>query len=585
MIRWTYLAGAALATAALSAVGTASAGAAAQCPISYGIHDSAKPNKLFLYYPTAPDAAFPEFTIGAAPTSPAARFDAADLPSYTGSTAALRNASTDIVTDDYCEFNVQVRPTTTAPGSIFPRRNVVAVGTDPSGDAFGQAERVDTGDATNVDFARVWGGEYQSLFGGAGGVLNGANSTLARWARSIGGTAAHEAGHNYGLSHETGVAAGEDALTRHLMPAGTALSGEDRAGFRRHFSDDSFSKLASNVGLSIQTMHNWDLVNPNASTASRLRMEFLSPNPSAILSWAYLGNRSPWGTPTITGPLGTQGFKGQTLNRYRLEWSTGQAWSGGSPGQVPGGGTFHVGATLSGVDFDQPDAVIITKLQLLNATGTPLALQPRLPGYDAGTLDVHDGTLDLQFFNTLSRTQPLQLRNVIVRDLPRVVSLNAMMPGVDQLFDPFGEPVAPWRGSVKNVLREPAAIEPAASLPVEVARLSQGRHILQQVARNCANGDNHTGGPDVAKCVPGVNVDLFPATTMYVTCTAVTPNMKHWDRQLKKYVIGDVQTRVYLQVAGRHPDFNRNGIDDTIDISTGRSIDDNRDGVPDEAQR
>jgi hypothetical protein len=37
-------------------------------------------------------------------------------------------------------------------------------------------------------------------------------------------------------------------------------------------------------------------------------------------------------------------------------------------------------------------------------------------------------------------------------------------------------------------------------------------------------------------------------------------------------------------VAGRHPDLNRNEVDDTIDILDGRSNDRNQDGVPDEVQ-
>ena len=223
--RRTLLACAAL-TPLLSVALAQSAQAAATCPISYGMHDDAKPNKLFLYFPTTADSAFPEFTIGSTPTSPAEPFDAADLTSYTGTTAALRDAVHDVVVDDYCEFNVQVRKTTTAPSAaLFPRRNVVAIGSDPA-DAFGQAELVDTGDADVADNARVWAGTYQDVAGGTGGALNGANSTLTRWARSIGGTAAHEAGHSYGLSHSHDVtpAAGEDTFNRHIMPGGTTLT-------------------------------------------------------------------------------------------------------------------------------------------------------------------------------------------------------------------------------------------------------------------------------------------------------------------------------------------------------------------------
>ena len=78
--------------------------------------------------------------------------------------------------------------------------------------------------------------------------------------------------------------------------------------------------------------------------------------------------------------IGTQVFKGTNYDKYAIEWSAGQNWNNGPSGQVPGGAVFHIGATFSGVDFDAPDDVIINKLQLLDAAGTPLALQPRLPG-------------------------------------------------------------------------------------------------------------------------------------------------------------------------------------------------------------
>jgi hypothetical protein len=217
--------------------------------------------------------------VGTPNTSPAHAFNIADLPNFTAisppvSAADLQSAIYDVVADDYCEFNVEIIKTTSAPPATFPRRNTVAVTTDnaTSDGLFGLAQAVDTGDATLVDFAYVWGATYQGLFGGAGGALNGANSTLERWAKSIGGTAAHEGGHNYGLSHNDGLplAAGEDPLVHHIMASGSHYSGEDRAGYRRHFSDHEYSILASNVGLSVQTVWNWDFQNPNAETAVKL---------------------------------------------------------------------------------------------------------------------------------------------------------------------------------------------------------------------------------------------------------------------------------------------------------------------------
>src|SRR6266542_5676206 len=224
-------------------------GAIAQtCHISYGLADDAKPNKLYLYFPTADDTTFPEFGVGGLTTSPAHAFNAGDLTNYTGNASDLRNAIFQVVSEDYCEFNVQVIQTTTAPPTTFARRNTVAVGTDSqcttTSTTWGLAQAVDTGDATAVDFARVWGGSYNCST-----ALSGTNSTLERWARAIGGTCAHEGGHNFGLSHADGLvlATGEDVLVHHIMASGSHYSDEDRAGYRRHFSDHEYSILAANV--------------------------------------------------------------------------------------------------------------------------------------------------------------------------------------------------------------------------------------------------------------------------------------------------------------------------------------------------
>ncbi len=229
----------------------------------------------------------------------------------------------------------------------------------------------------------MWAGTYQNRPRLPGGALHGANSTVDRWARAIGGTAAHEGGHTYGLSHNTDTRPGEDAFGRHLMPAGSDVNQEQRAGYRRHFSDDEFSTLAANVGLSIQTMHNWDLVNPNSQTAHRFRLTFLSPQSSPVMSWSYGGPLSPWSDPDAVRrrdaevqrddlqPLPAHLVGGQGLERRT-----------GRPGA--GRREFHVGATFSGVDFNQPDPIIITKSELLDDDGDPLPLKPRLPGYDVG---------------------------------------------------------------------------------------------------------------------------------------------------------------------------------------------------------
>ena len=200
------------------------------------------------------------------------------------------------------------------------------------------------------------------------------------------------------MSHNDGlpVASGEDPLTRHIMATGSHYSDEQRAGFRRHFSNHEYEVLAANVGLSVQTMWNWDFVNPNAQTARKLRINFLSTQPSLSVSGPYLGNLSPWNAPTVAGPSGTTAFNGTTYNKYTVTWSSGKAWNGGSAGQVPGGAGFHVGTGFSGVDFNTTNPIIITSVDLLDASSATLALHPRLTGFDDGALDFKRRQLCLQ---------------------------------------------------------------------------------------------------------------------------------------------------------------------------------------------
>jgi hypothetical protein len=423
---------------------------------------------------------------------------------------------------------------------------------------------------------------------------------------------AHEGGHTYGLVHNTTTLTGEDSFTRHLMPAGSAVSQEQRAAYRRHFSDTEFSVLAANVGLSIQTMHNWDLVNPNSTAARRFRLTFLSPQSSPILSWVYENSQSPWVDPVVTS-FGTQTFKGTTYNRYRLTWSTGQSWNGGASGQVPAGGDFHVGATFSGVNFNQPDPIIITDSELLDNSGDPLPLKPRLPGYDQGSIDADDGSFSIQLTNFGARR--LRIRNVVVRELPRVLSIDAMVAG-GRMADPFGQPFRPWpRGTRRIAVPDRAMRRKRGQLTLTLAHMRQRRHVLEQPV--CDPGDPppppppppadppsepgggrdepppRRGDPDDAPagladspaCTNGVNASLFPATSLFVTADAITPNAKVWNRKRKRFVRRPLKSRIYYQIAGRSPDFDRNGVDDAIDIAFGGAPDRDQDGVPDSAQR
>ncbi len=569
--------------------------AAPQCYTSYG---GVKPNKLYLYFPLVDDPSFPEFgtPLGVPPTSPAKAFDLANIPNYTGNVADLRNAVYDVVADDYCEFNVEVLQTTTMPPATYPRRSIVSIGTDDgtaAGGLFGLTQILNIGDSSLVDYAHEWAATYQGLYGGSGGALNGANSTLERWADSIGGTAAHEGGHTYGLQHSDGlpVAPGEDALTRHIMASGDHYSGEERAGYRRHFSDHEYAVLAANVGLSVQTIWNWDFVNPNAQTATKLMMDVLSSQSALTVSGPYNGPESPWVNPTVSGVLGTQSLQGVSYNHFQVTWSAGQAWAGhvptgpgsspGASGQVPGGSSFHVGTGFAGVDYNLPNPILITNVTLFDAANAALSLHPRNVPFDAGTLDAADGSFKINAFNVGGA--PIQLASLEVQLLPRLLSINAMVTGNRRLFDVRNAPFESY-GEPK-MIKLGRTLARGQKLAIPIAKLSDPRQVIERTTADDCERADRVKGRDFGSCKPGITVSLFPATTTLLTATVIDPKARHWDPKSRRYIVGPVTTHAYMQIAGTHPDLNKNGVDDYIDILTGKSKDENHNGVPDDVQK
>lgn len=556
---------------------------APKCPLSYNATDAAKSRKLYLYFPTADDSTFPNFD--GTDVGPARRFDVADLDPAIGTNAALENRIHDIVVDDYCEFNVQVLQTTVNPEQLSPlqpKRRTVAIGSDKDSNShhrWGESAPF-INEPADVDFARVFAGTYVDCEGGNGteslingcsmtGALTGSNSTLEHWAQAIAGTAAHEAGHTYGLAHHDEdppagtnacmdpgppLLAGEDGFKKHLMPSGCNVDGLDRTTFRRHFGDRTFGILAANVGLSIQTMHNWDMVNPNAVAASSLAIDFLSPKKTVTVDWFWDGATSPWLSPKVSLLQSGVQFQGKSFFKLRITWAAKNP-AFPTPGVVPAGGQFHVGATFTGVDFNQPDPIIIQDVTLFDASKQALILHPRLPMYDVGTI-ASDGSFSMHFYPQLIDTK-LSLQSAVIYQLPRVASIESMVgTGSPVTFD--GLPITPWSAtrclpsSDGNLVT--CGLGNVADKPhVEVTRkvgdpgiidCSQG--IPGIAARTKDAPADDVEGPICA----GTLRDPFPSTTVYVIATFVDPAAQHWDPRAQKIVIGPVTSKVFYQFAG-----------------------------------
>ena len=556
--------------ATILATSVTSAQAASNCPIDYGSHAAAKPNGLFVLFPSAEitePTPFPAHGFDPTDWLPLVKFDpASNLPNYHGTEAELRNAIHDVVRLIYCEFNVHVVQTTTLPTAADgERRNTVGIGTDkpagrpcnrPPGPLRGQNESVggDVNDQRAVDFARVWAGTFQDCATRPDMPLR--NAGTDQWAWSIGSSAAHEAGHSYGLSHFDGrmkLRTGddgriEDPKRKHLMRRGENYSWTDFTKVR-HFSDHEYSILAGNIGLAMDTMWSWDLTNPNtrgAPNAAKLRMEFLSVKPSLILSWTYSGDASPWVKPVLTGPFGQRQFKNNTYNVYRIEWSIGRSWPEGPPGEVPSGKKFHVGVTFSSVSGTDPDATIITDVTLFDASNNALPQQPQWMGFDSATLDASTGFLNLRFFNFLDR--PLVLRDVVVQDLPRIMSIDAMFPN-----EPIGDysgrlKFRPWEGGTRRPLSR-QTVPAGGEVTVRVASVPQTPYIYRRLTeRDCPPTDSGFG----RLCQPGTTlIDLFPATTMYIRATVVDSQGKLRNDSPKRAGMRSVESELYYQIAGR----------------------------------
>ena len=568
--------------AAIVLVFLASQGLGQDCPS--GALSKPKGNKIYLYFPTAQDNSFPEYHCS--DTSPLEAFDVADLDAAIGSTAQLRNRIFQIVTEDYCEIDVEVAQTTSAPSPSEARWQIVGIGSDSEpgcsgGNLFGVAQDVDIDDDDVQDYARVWAGSFDAAYGGSGGALNGSNSTLERWARAIGHTTSHEAGHNYGLGHtdsrfRTGTS--EDGQKNHVLATGSegGLTGEDRASRRRHFSDTSYEILAHNIGLNVKTLYNWDFANPNDTDAHSMELTILSTASSLTIGWWYNGSRSPWRDPTISSTGSTVTFKGTSYNEFILTFNTDKSWSGGSPGIAPPGVEFHTGAS-----FYESDPIIVYDTKLQGSGGSDLPLHPRMIGFDAGATDLADGDFAMTLFNPDPEAGDLFVRDLQVQFLPRIASIETMIEGAE-LTDPSGVPVVPRGSCARNpnfTLRDFKTIR--------IANLADDRYVdFTYDSTDCKPelGVQDADSADVEYCPHGTALSLFPSTIVYVTATIIDPNARYFHPESGQFVDGPLESKVFYQFAGIKPDFNGNGIDDLLDIRNGTVRDDNGNGVPDEVE-
>ncbi len=569
---------------------------------SHGATTSAKGNSLFLYFPTSEDSSF-ESSISGISTSPLEPFDVDDLDAGIGSTADLRDRIIEIVTEDFCEFNVDVNSTTTAPSTAgIDRWQVTGIGSGSKtyfgGDLFGVSSLgSNDNDADPQDYTRVWAGSFEAAYAGSGGPLNGSDSTLERWATAIASTTSHEVAHNYGVTHcEAGSLDGEDDPPNHIMNTGSVagqgcsytetIDGDDRAGIRRHFSDQSYQVLAHNVGLNIMSVYNWDFMNPNAEDAHELEITLLSEASSLSLSTWWNGSRSPWRDPTISNVCNDcESFQGESYNKFVLEFSVDKSWTGGADGVVPGGAEFHIGA-----GFAESDLVIVYDTKLKDSGGADLTLHPRMAGFNRGAADLASGDFAMAMFNPAPASGDLTIADMRIQFLPRLASIDSMLVG-EEPRDARGLRIQPHGSCDPKRCKPKRDFSLSDSRRFHLGQLNDDRFVdIVHKAEGCEPGTLRkpavadAEGVSLDYCFEGYSLSLFPATSVYVTATVVDPNARYWDREAGEYVEGPLESKVFYQFAGMVPDFNDNGIDDLIDLREGNAVDDNENGVIDSAE-
>jgi hypothetical protein len=562
----------------------------AQCPPE--ATTSIKTNRLFLYFPTIADNTFGDVEFGAGSgvqTRPLNPFNVADLNASIGTTAQLRNRIFQKVSEDYCEFNVEVRSTTTKPNPVGTDWNIIGISSDfdiHANDLFGLAQAADIGNIDREDFARVWSGVYKEQYGNAGNVLHGTNATLERWANAIGHTTSHEAGHNYGLTHsDSHSKVGEDDTNHHVMASGvTNLTGEERCQ-NRHFSDRSYEILGHNVGLNTKILYNWDFTNPNRVEARSFVLILLSTASTLTLNWSYEGEKSPWKRPTLVKTGATKVFLGTTYNVFTLTFSKPKSWTGGAEGRVPAGMGFHVGAT-----FSEREPILVYETTLRNSAENNLPLHPRVISFDAGAADLRNGAFNVSIFNP-SGTPNVIVRNVQVGFLPRMASIESMVADREKTLTDWQGFRVDYRNPSKSFTGvEKQAIE--KQFTFKLAQFTDPRFVdITYDSTNCKKGFKKGAGNkdavsgEVEYCPDGTALSLFPSTYIYLTATVVVQNTEFYDPKLQKMVRGDLENQVFYQFSGILPDFNKNGVDDLLDIRNNNSIDKNKNGIPDEAEK
>ena len=549
-------------------------------------------DEILLYFPTATDASFPNWAAhppaiwgSTGVTSPAEPFDVDQLVPGTSEPAMIDEIASQ-VREDFAEFSVEVNVTRApyvAP-MLDERRRTVAIGSDrrvvwnPAGNRF----KICVGQAASFlgnGLVRIWADSLDPAFSVLGNTLCSPPSfSFVDFANAIGSYVSHEVGHTYLLDHcDARSRPGEAPETSHLMSdfgSDTCSIGSPTVslpcstlrGTNRHFGDTAYSALASSIGLRVNSLHAWDLENPNPEAACEFHVDVSTPSSSLTVLWNDLGALAPWGAPSVTS-LGMSGGE----YRYRITWDAPKPWSGGADGVVPSGGTFHVGLAIA----ETRVSVRGTLLRgTIGASKVDLALSPRVPLYDSPVLTASMPCL-FEFNWVNPSPMPLELHDVRVAFIPRLLDIESM--NAEEIATPrsrSGLSIEPFR--VEQA--EPIVLPAKSSSRLVIASLTDERDVDLP-----ADPPDPDVDPDAPLSVSGFRprriLSLFPSTVVYVTARVVD-------------TVGDgvvrrahTSSRIYHAFTGFVPDCDCSGVDDAVEIASGALTDADGNGMPDECER
>lgn len=491
-----------------------------------------------LYLDFGPTAGFPEYSsrseLGIY-TSPIVRFDASSLDaSFTSiDTQSIIDRVVQIVREDYRDFDLQV---STAPPPFGTYQHIGIDHTvasyymemyDDWNYLFGVAQGIDD-QADDEDYGRVWAG----TFGAWDAAWQGANSTVERWARTIGETAAHEAGHNYGLRHPDYY-----ADPNHIMTTDRDISAEQRATLDRYWKSTNYSHLMGVLGPRAPMSCVMAFDNPAADKIHEMRVRFHSQHDIVDLEPISAGGGfgpMPFADLKIVALGKDASFRDGSWHQYELQWTDGAGVESGQSGRLPAG-------------FGQASDFVFDSVVAYDGQGEPLDAVLPMISCGAGSVGPN-GALTIPMANP--GQADLLLDNLQLRAMPYMLDLVSMSPQyLDEFLTTFGVLV---KASDQQAANGPILLEAGKSIDFGIGNYDA----WEQQARAAFDVGSGMLEDDLLLNLPHGTVPpdfyaMFPDAYLYLSCDVILPDQMLWDPLAGQYVEGNLVTTMHVQMSGQ----------------------------------